>query len=91
VKVLLLTIQEPPVGIGVPDVVGGGIYPNPTEGVVHLRLEGVTEVEVYDLVGRRMAYFATGQTVALGDLPDGTYLLRVKRPQDSATFRVVKR
>ena len=91
VKVLLLTIQEPPVGIGVPDVVGGGIYPNPTEGVVHLRLEGVTEVEVYDLVGRRMAYFATGQTVDLGDLPDGTYLLRVKRPQDSATYRVVKR
>jgi hypothetical protein len=29
--------------------------------------------------------------VDLGDLPDGTYLLRVKRPQDSATYRVVKR
>lgn len=91
VKVLLLTIQEPPVGIETIEAVDVAVYPNPTDDVVYLRLEGVTEVEVYDVDGRLVARFVTGQTVDLGGLPEGTYLLRVKHSQGDNTYRVVKR
>lgn len=90
IRVLLLSVT-PEVGIGTFDASSVSVYPNPTEGVVQLLIEGVIEVRVYDAEGRQVARFASGQEVDLGDLPDGTYLLWVKSSQGTATYRVVKR
>lgn len=92
VKVLLLTIhEEPPAGIGNPNVGDMMVFPNPTSGVVYILADGVMEVEVYDVDGRLVESFAAGQTVDLGSLPAGTYLLRVRHSQGSGIYRVVKR
>ena len=97
IRVLLLTVQEPPVAIETLDAASELLYPNPTEGVVRLPLEGVTEVRVYDVDGRLVFVEATTSlggdpvTIDLGGLPRGTYLLRASHPQGDSTYRVVKR
>ena len=70
------------------------IYPNPTTGVV--QLEGVEEVEIYDLYGRKVSEFRAPNSevkisLDLSDLPVGTYLFRVRRPQGAGIYRVVKK
>lgn len=87
---------------GIPASVGGGIevrpymsYPNPAQDQLHLQYSPDVQpkhVELYDLQGRLVrSQGNTFETVDLGQLPAGTYTLRVTM-QDGQTFsdKVVK-
>ena len=76
------------------------LYPNPTTGLVHIdvksnsqlsTLNSQLQVEVLDLVGRRVALFENSTTLDLTGLADGTYTLRITTPEGVAIKRVVKK
>lgn len=76
------------------------IYPNPTSGLLELRLdlENVTELnaEVYDMTGRRMLAKSLGRQISLNEqfdfsaFPNGIYLLRLRAGDAARTIRVIK-
>ncbi|HPS61686.1 MAG TPA: cohesin domain-containing protein [Bacteroidales bacterium] len=74
-------------------------YPNPTTGLLHLRMEpkGVTEfvwIEVYGITGNRILRITRdsgSETVLdLGNQPPGIYLLKVVSASRSETVKVVR-
>ncbi|TXF83361.1 T9SS type A sorting domain-containing protein [Neolewinella aurantiaca] len=76
------------------------VYPNPTSGLLELRLDlsRATELkaEVYDLTGRRMLTKVIGRQISLNEqfdfsaFPNGVYLLRLQVDNAARTIRVIK-
>ncbi len=85
---LVLTIEY--VGIG--DVAGTNVrlYPNPTRGVVTIEADAVVEVEVYDLVGRKVAVYENTNRVDFTPFDAGTYTLRIRHAGGTTLKRVVR-
>lgn len=79
---------------------GLNVFPNPTSGLLELRLDlnRATELtaEVYDLTGRRMMTKSLGRQLSLNEqldfssLPNGVYLLRLQAGDAARTVRVIK-
>ncbi len=69
------------------------VYPNPTQGIVQLRLPlgGPTQVEVYDVHGRTVRSYHNnkGKTLNLQGLPEGLYLVRVKTNEQTFEQRII--
>ena len=87
VLVLTLTGTE---GIGdVDERLNVKVYPNPTAGLLHFSTT-VGEVTVYDLTGREVMLQRNIDCLDLGDVPQGTYLVRLTMPDATVTRRVVK-
>jgi len=70
------------------------VYPNPSRGVLNLEFtsEGKVQLEVYDLLGKKMRdldYQGTNSSFDLSDLPNGLYIIRINDGGDiySRTFR----
>lgn len=80
----------------------GAPYPNPFHDAVAVRYTldraAAVRVEVFDLLGRRVAVLADGlrpagayeATFAAGDLPEGIYLVRLQAGAQTAVRRVVR-
>ncbi len=76
------------------------VFPNPTSGLLELRLEleNATELsaEVYNLTGQRMMTKSLGRQVSLNEqfdfsaFPNGIYLLRLRAGDAARTIRVIK-
>ena len=75
--------------VGVEDL-GLKLYPNPTNGIVHLEGD-VDMVRVYDLLGHEVASFVGDNDVDLGILGTGVYTLHIVTPRGVAVKKVVKR
>ena len=88
--VLVLTFDSV-VGIGGVDgeELKVAVYPNPTTGRVHLSRQ-VDEVRVYDVAGREVMHVGSAEVLDLGDLPRGTYLLRLVTADATCERRIVK-
>jgi thiol-disulfide isomerase/thioredoxin len=71
------------------------LYPNPTNGVVTLNLQGFTgqaHIEVIDMIGQQVAQRNTAapqEVVDLSNLAAGTYIVRVRDNQHEVVRRVV--
>ena len=52
------------------------VYPNPTQGVLNIRVDDLLRVDVYNLAGNRVGQFTTN-TSDLSNLPNGIYLLNI--------------
>ena len=69
-------------------------YPNPVKDMLKLSYsEGITGVEVFNLVGQRVISMATGQNEASVDmsaLASGTYVVKVSSGNAAAMIKVVK-
>lgn len=70
------------------------VYPNPTKGQLHLDFEstGIVEVEIFDVLGKKLRSFShegEHSSMDLGDLPNGLYIIRISENGEvySRTFR----
>lgn len=70
------------------------VYPNPTQGQLHLEFEteGSVDVEIFDLLGKKMRSFShegNHSSMDLSDLPNGLYIIRINEDGEvySRTFR----
>lgn len=58
------------------------LYPNPTRGIIAWEYPGVSQISVYDILGRGMKTYTyapdTQQTLDIADLADGLYILHIK-------------
>ena len=84
---LVLTIEY----VGIDDVAGTDVrlYPNPTRGIVTIEADAVVEVEVYDLVGRKVAVYENTNRVDFTMFEAGTYTLRIRHAGGTTLKRVV--
>ena len=78
--------SETLVAIGVPDGVheivnvNASVYPNPVEGDLTVKAEGLQRVVLFNQLGQQVASFEAKQstlTIATGNLPQGIYLVHV--------------
>lgn len=67
------------------------VYPNPAEGFVNVKAEGLRNVELIDMMGRIVKEQSASQSTAvvdLSNLPTGLYFLRVTTDKGVALQRV---
>lgn len=67
------------------------VFPNPTNGVMTIEAEGMTQVSVYNALGQcvlRLDEPGNQSTIELGGVPEGLYLLRVKTDDNSFSKRI---
>ncbi len=79
------------------DVSETKIYPNPANDFITIsNAEGISSIEVYNLIGRKVKVFTDvteGSTFDVSDLPKGMYLLRLLDEENDVliTKRISKR
>ena len=69
------------------------LYPNPTNGQLTVEMEGLTEVEVYNLVGQSLLRKDASEGSAVIDmsgLQNGVYMVKVSANSGSVMQKVVK-
>ena len=69
------------------------LYPNPTTGLLNVELEGLSAVEVYNLVGQCLLRKDVADSQALIDmssLQNGVYMVKVSTLEGSVMQKVVK-
>ncbi len=68
------------------------VYPNPTTGELYIDAVGIQKVECYNQMGQLVrVYDNVLNSIALNDLSQGIYTLRITVPQGVAVRKVVKR
>ena len=67
-----LSVTEPPTHVF-------SVYPNPSAGVLHIPGEGITDVEVWDMTGRRCRTVPFTECMDFSDLQPGSYVLRIRQ------------
>ena len=71
------------------------IYPNPTNGILHISSKGNTileEVKIYNLQGRELFNSLQNlETIRIEDLSSGIYLMNIKTNQGTISKRVIKK
>lgn len=68
------------------------LYPNPSTGIVHVKLEGNVTVYVYSLAGqllKRITVSHDNQAIDLGNLPAGLYQVRAKKGEDYYSGKLI--
>lgn len=69
------------------------LYPNPTTGQLMVEMEGLTEVEVYNLVGQCLLRKTVTESIATIDmnaLQNGVYMVKVSSNSGSVMQKVIK-
>lgn len=68
------------------------VYPNPVEGILYVKAEGIVEVSVYDILGQRIYRQQGGSDVVeinMAAFEPGMYLINVTTAEGVASSRVV--
>ena len=68
------------------------IYPNPTNGELHIMGIEVAKVQVYNTIGQMIKTFGEGNDISLSGMPKGLYFLLVtdKSGNTAMTKSIVK-
>lgn len=66
------------------------IFPNPTSGIVSVKVEGLQRIDVYDICGH-LVTSTTNSRVDLSGQTPGVYTLRVTTDKGTATSRIALR
>lgn len=67
------------------------IYPNPTNGKVTIVADKVLNVDVLDIVGRKVTTFDNTDTIDISMLSEGSYILRITTSHGVAVRKIVKK
>lgn len=65
------------------------VYPNPSHGVVNIKGGEVNQIEVFDVLGRRVALYGKEQQIDISTLPHGIYTLLLHTHQSVAISKVL--
>ena len=66
------------------------VYPNPTDGMICIDIEGLERIEVYTINGQFIKEFSSSE-IDITELNAGTYLLKVFTPSRWVTKQIVKK
>lgn len=66
------------------------VYPNPANDVLNIRGENISEVELIDVNGRIVINERNAESLNIGSLPAGVYMVRVVTAEGIFTQKVVK-
>lgn len=66
------------------------IYPNPTDGIVTVEADGVSTIEVFDMMGVRVLLREKSNKVDMTNLPAGTYTMRITLDYGTVIRKVVR-
>ena len=64
-------------------------YPNPTKGLISFS-KTIERIEVVDISGKILLSFSNVREINIGDLPFGSYLLRLHSNENSVLRKIVK-
>ncbi|MEE1323361.1 MAG: leucine-rich repeat domain-containing protein [Bacteroidales bacterium] len=64
-------------------------YPNPTKGLISFS-KSIEKIEVVDISGKILLSFSNVREINIGDLPAGSYLLRLHSNENSVLRKIVK-
>jgi hypothetical protein len=76
----LVVYRDGFVGIEYPTSPKTSVYPNPTDGFIHIEIEKETEAQLYSIQGHLLKVFTVSDLkgpVDVSDLPPGIYILRI--------------
>lgn len=82
-----------PTGINENRVKEPEIFPNPADGLVHLRMDQPCELSIYDIMGRQIITYPIqdlSTTIDISDLKPGVYLFKITGKSGSVTRKVLK-
>jgi hypothetical protein len=66
-------------------------YPNPSSGILFTINQDLERITIYDLKGRRVKELLNvGQTIDCSNLPDGTYIFRIKLTTGEERFQLIE-
>ena len=64
-------------------------YPNPTKGLISFS-KSIEKIEIVDISGKILLSFSNVREINIGDLPEGSYLLRLHSNENSVLRKIVK-
>ena len=67
------------------------VYPNPTTGNLYIDAVDVRKVEVFNQMGQLVGVYGSEQTIDMGRLAQGVYMIHITVPQGVAVRKVMKR
>ena len=66
------------------------VYPNPAQDMLHVEGAGVTQVEVFNILGQSVLNVHENlNAIPLDQLPNGLYLIRLQTQQGEKTYKLV--
>lgn len=87
---------QPALGLKQNAIDGFSVYPNPTKGIVNIKLsaalDGQTNLSLYDIQGRKILSklaIAESETLNIEHLQNGVYLLSIENGNQKATKKIV--
>ena len=82
------------IGIEEDTVTESNTYPNPTTGIVNIKCNEATQVNVFNAFGQLLLTQSTNgndqQTIDISNLPDGLYLIQMIEESGIATKQIIK-
>lgn len=66
------------------------VYPNPAKNILHVEGAGLTEVEVFNIMGQSVMNINENfETIDIGHLQNGIYFIRIKTTEGEKTVKLV--
>ncbi len=73
-----------------PDEVLFHIYPNPVKDILYVTGDNVQKIEIYTVAGSCIQEVTNTNTIYMGDLSDGIYLVKITTPAGTITNKITK-
>jgi hypothetical protein len=67
------------------------IYPNPSEGKFVIDIEGITQIEIFDIKGSRIQGSTRDNLIDLSDYVNGIYIARVTTDRGIFVEKILKK
>ena len=62
------------------------VYPNPTTGSLNVTTENKVDIDIFDLLGKKVRHFKNQKTIDISNLKSGIYLMKTTDLQTNKTF-----
>jgi hypothetical protein len=68
-----------------------GLYPNPVQSTLYIKVDNIERVEVYDMLGRNMMTINNSNQIDMSSLSNGVYIVKVYANNKSGFRRIIKK